>query len=184
MVEITLANTLEDLQGILKLQQLNHYSNLSKEEKDEQGYVTCIHSLSQLQKMNNFAKSIIVKDQNKVVGYNLAMTRDCQFDLPILVPMFEQINKLSYKEKALVDVNYIICGQVCIAKDHRGKGLFEKMYKFYAQTHAQDYPFIITEIASDNLRSIRAHKRVGFEPLKSYKDPSETNWEIVIWNFN
>ena len=183
MFEITLANHKEDLQGILALQKINHHSNLSELEIQQQGFVTCIHSFEQLQRMNNFAKSIIAKNQNKVIAYNLAMTQDCKDDIPILVPMFKQINALTYQGHPLKNTNYIICGQICIAKEFRAQGLFDKLYDFYATTYSKKYPFILTEIVSSNLRSLNAHKRVGFESLKTYKDKNGTNWEIVIWDF-
>lgn len=183
MIEIKLAETEKELNGILELQALNHYSNLDAKEKSEQGFVTCMHSMEQLQKMNGFAKSVIAKNDDAVIGYNLAMTKDCKDDIPILIPMFAEINQLHHKNRILADINYIVCGQICIAKAFRGKQLFDQLYKFYASTYSKDYPVIITEIASENLRSLKAHKRVGFKHLKSYTSPYGQDWEIVLWDF-
>jgi hypothetical protein len=42
------------------------------------------------------------------------------------------------------------------------------------------YTFAVTEIASSNLRSLSAHRRVGFQTIHEYKAPDGENWCIVL----
>jgi RimJ/RimL family protein N-acetyltransferase len=44
------------------------------------------------------------------------------------------------------------------------------------------YDFVITEIATRNTRSIRAHEKVGFQLLHRFKDDKE-EWDVVIWDW-
>jgi RimJ/RimL family protein N-acetyltransferase len=59
----------------------------------------------------------------------------------------------------------------------------EECYKAYRNFYGHKYDFAITEIASSNPRSIRAHEKVGFENIHSYKGPDETEWIVVAWDW-
>lgn len=178
-----LATTTADLQGILNLQQKNLPTNISTEEAQNQGFVTVHHNLPLLQRMNSKAPSIIAKDGDQIVGYNLAMTRDFAKDIPVLVPMFEIMDGLNYKGQKMAEIDYIVCGQVCVDKAYRGKGIFAGMYHFYQQQYANKYAVIATEIATRNTRSIRAHQKMGFEIIHTYTADNGEHWEIVRWEW-
>ncbi len=182
-IRITTAESDQDLQGILSLQQQNLPKNISVQELNSQGFVTIEHSLVLLQKMHTAEKSIIAKIGDRVIGYNLAMTKDFASEIPVLSHMFSQIEKITYNDMALDEINFIICGQVCVAKDYRGIGLMDRMYLHYRDVHKPKYSMILTEIADHNPRSVKAHLRVGFEIIHSYSSPNDTRWHIVIWNW-
>jgi len=110
------------------------------------------------------------------------MTKKFKADIPVLVPMFDKMDEQTYKGKFIRDYNYIVCGQVCVAKEARGQGVFDQMYRHYRDIYSSKYDLILTEIATRNQRSIRAHYRVGFETLIRFKTDIE-EWEIVIWNW-
>jgi RimJ/RimL family protein N-acetyltransferase len=44
------------------------------------------------------------------------------------------------------------------------------------------YDFVITEIATHNTRSLRAHEKVGFRLLHNYTDATD-EWDVVLWNW-
>lgn len=184
MLKITLANTSADLEGILKLQKENHFSNLSAKEAIDQGFVTVKHEKVLLQRMNQHAKSIIAKDDEKLIAYNIVMTKSFRKDIPILVPMFEQMDLLRHKGLNLSEVDYVVCGQICIAKAYRGKGLFKQLYRGFRNHYSKTYPLILTEIAKQNKRSIRAHIKIGFDLVGSYQDAQGNNWELVLWDWS
>lgn len=183
MVTYQLAATTKDLQGILDLQAKNLPKNISTEEAQSQGFVTVHHHMELLQRMNDKAASIIAKVDEQVVGYNLAMTRDFAQDIPVLVPMFEILDGLEMNGQSMSEVNYIVCGQVCVDKAYRGKGIFSGMYEFYQKSYADQYQVIMTEIATRNTRSLRAHEKVGFNIIHSYVAEGGESWEIVRWNW-
>ena len=42
--------------------------------------------------------------------------------------------------------------------------------------------YLVTEIAEHNVRSCRAHEKVGFKNIKTYKHQKD-NWNIVVWDW-
>jgi len=179
----TTSQTDQDLTQILDLQKKNLTQSLSQEEISREGFVTVNHSVEVLKKMNSHEQSIIAKENDFVVAYLLAMTQQSKYDIPILVPMFEIFDGINYREKKISEYNYLVVGQVCVAKEFRGKGILDECYKEYKKRFEKKYDFAITEIAQHNLRSLNAHKRIGFKTIHRYQDPSGTDWDIVVWDW-
>ncbi|MEN2284048.1 GNAT family N-acetyltransferase [Algoriphagus sp. SE2] len=183
MLEIGRAESESDLQGILELQQKNLPQNITPEEKSEQGFVRVEHNLELLGLLNSIEAHVIAKDGNSVVAYILAMTKKSRNDVPMLIPMFHQLDKLTYKGKLVSEYNYMVIGQVCIGKNYRGQGLFASCFEAYSAAFAKDYDFAITEISISNPRSIKAHQKAGFEIIHTFQDEFET-WVIVVCDWN
>jgi L-amino acid N-acyltransferase YncA len=183
MIIYTTSNATTDLEGILSLQKANLAQSLTPGEILSQGFLTVDHSLALLKKLNDYEKHVIAKDHDKVIGYVLAMTKQSKFDIPILFPMFNVFDAILYKGKKISGYNYIIIGQVCIEKKYRGQGIFDNCYAAYKAYYFDKYDFAITEIAKTNLRSLNAHKRIGFIEIHSYVGPDQTEWIVVIWNW-
>src|SRR6185295_11945885 len=112
MITYTTANSKNDLEGILDLQKRNLAVSLTKDEIQTQGFVTVDHSYDQLEKLNDQEKHIIAKDDKKVIGYLLAMTRQCWSNIPVLISMFELFDTVSYNDKKISGYNYLVVGQV------------------------------------------------------------------------
>ena len=184
MIQFDLAKSEADLEGILELQKKNFIEALSSEEAASQGFVTVRHDRDLLRRMNTEAPSIIARDGNKVIGYCLAMTKKFKKDIPVLIPMFNTIDKLSYNDTSLKETDYIVSGQVCVDKAYRGQGIFDNLYRQYRNVYKDAYPYILTEILAVNQRSIKAHQRIGFHRLHRYSTPDNTEWDIVIWDWN
>ncbi|RZJ80019.1 MAG: GNAT family N-acetyltransferase [Flavobacterium sp.] len=183
MIEILTSNSTKDLEGIIALQKQNLRTDLSPEEIKEQGFVTVSHSLDDLEKMHQHEPNVIAKDGNQVVAYILGMTEQSKNDIPRLVEMYESFDHIEYKGKPVANYQYIVVGQVCVDKNYRGQGLFDKCYENYRACFNKNYEFAITEIASINLRSMKAHERIGFKTIYSYTDASDTEWNVVIWDW-
>ena len=176
----TTSKSEQDLAGIIELQKNNVAANLTAEEISNQGFVTVIHSLADLAKMNNIEQHIICKHKEKVIAYLLAMTAKSKNDIPILIPMFEIFKEVFYMGRPVSNYNYIVVGQVCVDKDYRGQGVLDRCYDTYKNFFKNRYDFAITEIASRNLRSINAHKRIGFSEAHRYTSPNMEEWSIVV----
>lgn len=184
MIEYTTANTQSDLEEILHLQKSNLEVSISSEELQREGFVTVHHNLELLSRMNQPFPHIIAKDKGEVIGYTLVMLRDLEKEIPVLIPMFQQINALIYNGKSLNDSEYFIMGQVCIEKDYRGKGVFKGLYQHMKEVMAGHFEYIITEVAIRNQRSIRAHHKVGFKSIHTYQSEIGEVWEILLWDWN
>ena len=180
MIVYTSSQNDKDLNGILNLQRNNLARNLPQEEIQSQGFVTVLHTLEDLRKMNSIEQHIIAKDNDTVIAYLLAMTEKSKFDIPVLVPMFELFESIRYKNKLLSEYNYMVVGQVCVDKKYRGQGVLDKCYDLYIDTFRRRYDFAVTEIAISNKRSLNAHARVGFNTIHEYVAPDGESWAIVL----
>ena len=159
MIYKTVENN-QEIVEILDLQRINLLPNLKPDDL-MQGFLTVSHTEELLTKMNAAEPSIIAKQENTLAGFCLAMTKDFRNDIPILIPMFDLFDELTY-HKSLSECNYIVVGQVCVAQKFRGKGIFDGMYEAFKDQYKSKYDFAITEIAKRNTRSFQAHLRVGF----------------------
>lgn len=183
MITYTTAKTKNELEQILILQQQNLALGLTAQEIAAQGFVTVSHSFDDLNKMNELEAHVIAKDNDRVIAYLLAMTVRSRFDIPVLVPMFELFDAVTYGQKTIADYNYMVVGQVCVAAGYRGQGIFDACYAAYKSYYKGRYDFAITEIATRNQRSLNAHKRVGFETIYTYVAPDGEEWNIVVWKW-
>ena len=184
MIQFLLANNTTNLHDILRLQKANLQAVLTEDVIESQGFVTVSHNFEDLQKLNSIEKHTIATNNHQVVGYVLAMTEKSKNDIPILKPMFDLFATISYKNKPVSKYNYLVVGQVCIDQKLRGSGIFDAIYQHYKAHHQNKYDFAITEIATSNIRSRKAHQRVGFEEIHTFTDSNNLEWVIVIWNFN
>ena len=183
MIIYTTSATEKELLGILALQKANLAAGLTIDEIQSQGFVTVMHSYEQLKKINDFEKHIIAKDNDTVIAYLLAMTEQSRFEIPVLAPMFNLFAKISLAGKSVSSYNYIVVGQVCVDKQYRGTGILDNCYAAYKNNFKKNYDFAITEIVSTNLRSLNAHKRIGFTEIHRYIASDNTEWSIVAWDW-
>jgi Acetyltransferase (GNAT) family len=183
MLYPTLVSTTEELQQMLQLQQENLLENIDDTEMQSQGFVTLRHDLSTLQQMHRLSPSVIIKDDNRVVGYALTMLQECRQLIPDLEPMFASFDKLSWENKPLTSFRFYVMGQVCIAKRYRGQGLFELLYGHHKKVYQPQFELFVTEISTRNLRSLRAHEKMGFKTIYTHKD-SLDDWAVVAWDWS
>ncbi len=165
-----------ELEQILALQKENFKSSLSHDEIQKEGFVTVAHSLDVLKKMNDKCAHIIAKDDDFVVGYALVMLKEFKDEISVLTAMFETAQKL------LGDQRYVAMGQICISKNYRRKGIFKGLYNFYKKELNHEFDCLLTEVATNNIRSLNAHKSVGFEVLKT-QISDDISWELICWNW-
>jgi|AntRauMFilla1563_2_1112583.scaffolds.fasta_scaffold01412_3 hypothetical protein len=154
MPTVCIANSQKYLKGILVRQSKNLGQNVAEEEKKEQGFVMVSHDLKDLQLFSKHAPQLILKKDEKVIGYLLAMSKTLRETVPMLKPMFEQIDQIRYQGKSLNDSSYLIVGQVCVGKEFRGLGLIDKMFAEYRKLFKEEYDYAITEIVTSNSRSV------------------------------
>lgn len=178
-IQYTTAHTFDDLTQILSLQNENLPQNISPEELENEGFVTVQHDLDLLSKIAGSYTHAVAKFDGKVIGYALVMERACSKDIPVLIPMFEQIDKIIYNGKPLSDTRFFVMGQVCIKKGFRGQGVFKGLYEQLRQNMKSDFDYIITDISIHNKRSLRAHEKIGFKPIQKYIHNGE-EWVIVL----
>jgi RimJ/RimL family protein N-acetyltransferase len=65
---------------------------------------------------------------------------------------------------------------------HRGSGVFDALYAEHRAQYADRYDLLVTEVATRNTRSMRAHERVGFRTLHTYRDATD-EWALIAWDW-
>lgn len=182
MLVATTVTTHAELDQVLDLQQKYLVTNIDKEEMQSQGFVTVQHTPELLQQMHSLAPSIIIKNGDEVVAYALVMLNECRHLVPALVPMFNSFDQLTWKGNFLGEYSFYVMGQVCVAKAYRGQGLFDMLYHKHREVYQPQFDFIVTEVATRNKRSLRAHERVGFKTIHVYTDELD-EWAVVLWDW-
>lgn len=182
MYTTTLVSSKTEIEQIIALSSLNRKGVVLDKEKPTEGFITWEYSFELLQKMNIIAPSVIVKYNDQVVGYALAALKDVAPFHPDLSIMINKLDSISYKNKSLMYYKYYIMGQVCIAKEHRNKGLFSKMYQFHKKIYQNDFELLLTEISISNPRSLNAHIKVGFKIIHTFQDKLD-EWNVVLWDW-
>jgi GNAT superfamily N-acetyltransferase len=177
-----LASSISDLEKILALQKLYLKGVTSAEEEKDQGFLTVEHNLDLLKKMHDANPSIIVKDNGVLAGYALTMPSSCRNLVPVLFPMFESLDDITYRGKPVSTHDYYVMGQICVAKEYRGKGIFDLLYQGHKKFYEDKYDLLVTEVSFRNMRSYRAHERVGFSTIHEYQDETD-HWALMVWDW-
>jgi hypothetical protein len=181
---ITTVQTDDDVRGILALQQKNLKKNLTSEQIKSQGFLTVEHKFSVLKAMNDAHPSVIVKDGDIIVAYCLAMLPQFRNDVPELIALFDTIDKIDYESQTLKDFKYVVMGQVCVGEGYRSMGFFDGMYQKLREELSAKFELCVTDISTNNSRSLKAHARVGFIPVKDFHDAILGEvWRVVVWNW-
>ena len=183
-VEFGLASSEEDLDQILALQRANLEQALTSHEAESQGFVTLRHDLELLRDMQAVTPHVLARQAEQVVGYALATPATFVDRLPLLEPMIAALEVLQHRGRPVSECRYLIMGQVCVAREQRGRGVFGGLYAELRRRYAQQFELLVTEAASRNTRSVRAHERVGFELLRRYPDASGESWDLIVWDWS
>lgn len=171
-----------ELVEILNLQAQNLSSALSDEVQKSQGFVTVQHDLPLLQDMAEKHGHAVAVDNHQVVGYALVMLSSFRDRIAILQPMFDRLAHLTYQGRSLPTYDYFVMGQVCIAEGYRGKGVFGGLYEQLKISMAPFFDVVITEVATRNQRSLRAHQKIGFKTLEAYTTDTGDGWNVLLWD--
>lgn len=168
----------EELEQILQLQAENLRDHVSPEQATREGFLTVAHTLGVLERMHALAPSVIAKDGERLAGYALVMPVEARGFVPILEPMFQLFETLSWRGRPLNTYRYYVMGQVCVAEAYRGRGVFDALYREHRASYGGRFDCTVTEVATRNTRSMRAHARVGFEVLETYRDATD-EWAVI-----
>ena len=179
---ITLAQTDNDLKGIKALQTANLKDTIAPENRKNTGFVTASYPLALLQKMHGFYPPIIAKRDQKVVGYALVVDRQIIGQHELLDDLFRQIDTVHYQKQPLAKSNYIVVGQLCVAQEVRGQGVAQKLYNHFRTVYSSAFDYCITDVDQENLPSLRAHQKTGFQVLDTISYGG-SQWSVVLWDW-
>lgn len=179
----TLVTTPAELQQIAALSKENLRAGLSEQEKQTQGFITWEYPFTLLQQLHTIAPSVIVKYQEEVVGYALTAFKESAIFQAEMVPMIDHLETLVFNGRLVKEYTYYIMGQVCVAKDHRGKGVFDMLYQHHKTVFQPQFELLVTEVSTSNLRSLQAHRKLGFQIINTYRDAVD-EWDVIVWDWH
>jgi predicted N-acetyltransferase YhbS len=178
-VVIRLAACPAEVAGIKALQNANLASRLSEAERAAEGFVTAEYSLEFLLEMHRETPAVIATDDGVVVGYALVTTRELGAAHELVRSLVQAVDALEYRGLMLSTARYVLCGQLCVAKTHRGQGLAGALYAHFREALCADYDFLVTDVDTTNWRSSQAHLKAGFEVLATL-GYGGAGWDVVI----
>ena len=179
----TIVTNNDELSQIHHLNRQNLKYNINDDEKNREGFVSWLYSEELLFQMHQLAPSVIVKDGSTIAGYALTTLKESRKFHTDLETMFHHLESVNYNGKSLVNQNFYCMGQICVAKEYRGRGIVDMLYQKHKEIYSKQFDFILTEISTANVRSIKAHEKVGFVTINTYKDVMD-EWNVVVWNWN
>ena len=147
---------LEDIEGVLALQELYLVSNLSEEEK-KSGFVTTPFSAKQLTSVINNEGLFIAKDDHKIIAYIFAESWEFFSQYPIFEYMIGLFPKLEFLDFEINSITSFQYGPVCIYKKYRGQGLITVLFEFMRIHIVKKYSLSLTFINKTNIPSLKAH---------------------------
>lgn len=167
------ARTEADLLQILRLQKANLFSHLQIALREKEGFVTLSYPLQLLKQMQASDPQLVAFKEEKLIGYALCLHPRFRESFPEIQTLFQAI------ASAFPGLTqYRVMGQICIAKSHRGKGHFRRLYQAL-KSRIHPLP-LFTAIDQANSRSLLAHYAIGFEKLAEAVDGSR-KWALVMW---
>ncbi|KAJ3320118.1 hypothetical protein HDV06_005683 [Boothiomyces sp. JEL0866] len=176
-VQVALAQE-RHLSQILHLSKINNKNNLTLEQQSE-GFTTAEYSLEFMQKLHAETPAVVALDNDQVVGYVIAVPKHLAAHHPLLEDMVNQIDQNEYKP--FKSMEYIVVGQLCVAKDYRGMGLVPRMYT-QLKNEYQRFDCAVTDIDQRNIRSKKAHLKSGWKVFGEI-EYSGIQFELIIQEF-
>lgn len=183
MLTAKLVTEESELEQIAQLSAANLSANLSSETKEKEGFVTWIYSQETLYALHVLVPSVIVMDGDKLAGYAITLTKECVTIYPQVAETIDYVTTVDYKGRPLIDYPIYFMGQICVAQAYRGQGVVGMLYEFHRKQFSPQFSMLITEISKKNLRSSKAHEKVGFKVIDTHYENDE-EWDLVVWDWS
>jgi len=182
MIQIKCVTKDSELEAIQALQRANLRRHLSEPEAANEGFLIAEYSLDFLRRMHENHPSVIAVDGDQLAGYALVTTKAARDGHPLLNDLCNQIDQLTYNNRPLKGASYVLVGQLCVEKCHRGKGLVQQMYGLFRESLQRDYDYGITDVARANQRSLQAHLKTGFRVIHTIQFEG-LEWDVILWDW-
>src|SRR4051812_29395094 len=99
-----------ELVEIHQLNQQNLKQHLDKNGMEKEGFVSWLYDVELLQQMHDLASTVIVKNNDRVVGYALTTPKEASKFHPDLKIMFANLQALNYKHRPLFSYHFYCMG--------------------------------------------------------------------------
>ncbi|KAJ3346298.1 hypothetical protein HDU91_007083 [Kappamyces sp. JEL0680] len=144
------------------------------------------YSVEFLAQMHQATPAVVAVDGlGCVVGYALAVDQSLALGHSLLSELCRTIQ--DQVVHSTDPSSFVMVGQLCIAREWRGKGLVSQLYQHFRHIYAPAFQRCITDLSEWNLRSLRAHEKVGFTVVHSFSGADATTsgqtWHIICWDW-
>lgn len=181
-LQLCLVSSEKEIKGIKALQEENLRTNITDEEALSQGFLTASYTMDYLREMNAVAPTVIAKDGDVIAGYAMVATQPVRNGHDLIDDLFNTIDRTAYQGKLLGETNYVVVGQLCVAKAYRGLGLVQQLYGHFRDCYADQFEYLVTDVAQANTRSLRTHLKRGFQVIDTLTYGG-IGWDIVLWDW-
>ncbi len=160
--------TPEDYPSILAL----HHSNLRDiltEAQRKDGFLSMPVTVEQIAAANEDLAVIVADRDGSILGELFATTNEQAAQFPLLRRMMELYDTTLFMGKPLSEYRTFLYGPVCVAREARGTGVLESLFREMLRHFAGRYEVGTLFIDKMNERSIQAHTRkLGMQVLRPF----------------
>ncbi|MFN5479872.1 MAG: hypothetical protein ACK43J_03385 [Chitinophagaceae bacterium] len=181
-IHYTTVSTSKEIVQIQELQRKNLRNRITDDVAQSQGFLTAEYTIDYLTRMNDALPSIIAKDGDVLAGYSLVSVQSVREGHDLIADLFNVIDRTPYKGRLLKEANYVVVGQLCVAGAYRGKGLVQGLYGHYRDCYADQFEYLVTDVAQANTRSLKAHINTGFQVIDTLVYGG-IPWDLVLWDW-
>ncbi|MGB0932248.1 MAG: hypothetical protein ACPGVB_15810 [Chitinophagales bacterium] len=159
--------TSSDIEGILALQKLNLYSEMTKTQRTK-GFVTTPFIIPQIEKIMEEDGLFVVEKNGQIIAYAFAGTWKYFAQWAIFPFMAARLPDLSFNDGEITTVNSFQYGPVCIDVQYRGKKILNTIFEAMRLQFMERFPVSITFINKVNAISFRARQKLGWEVVDEF----------------
>jgi hypothetical protein len=145
-----------DYPDILALQSAYFIANLSEEER-KQGFLSARFTEEQTAKIAEDLGIMLAVLEQRVAGFVCAFRNDFETGSPVIAAMLRSYARLSFEGRPLSWFQSYIYGPVCIAREHRRRGLLRGLYEAQKRDLAGQFEIGVAFVARNNPHSLSAH---------------------------
>ena len=143
MLEIGQA-TLQEREGVMALLRANHADNLGEAERRD-GFVTTNMTPEQMTALIAEENGVtIARDGARVTAFALAAPWGFWSQWPFFRNMIRILGNYRFGGATLTEENSYQYGPVCVNRDYRGRGVFERVFAASLRTMEDRYPIMVT----------------------------------------
>jgi len=168
-----------DIKGVLELQSLNLYGNLSPDEL-ESGFVTTPITEEQILAIMAQTGLFVAEQDSKVVGYAYAGSWDYFSQWAIFPHMLDRLTRIDFQNERITANNSFQYGPVCIAKSLRGSGAFPRLFATMRSHMTAKYLIGTTFINQINQRSLKAHQKLDLTVIDEFEFNNNSYYSLAF----
>lgn len=94
---------------------------------------------------------------NRVAGFLCAFRKEFDTGSPVIAKMLASYDELAFEGRRLTEFSSYIYGPVCIAREHRRRGLLRGLYEAQKRDLAGRFEIGVAFVSRDNPHSLSAH---------------------------